>query len=94
MSDENMFYVTPEIRARYLQRREGDVAAINQAIASGNFQIPAKLGHDWKGNGETYGFPQFSEWGKTLETASKNQQADVIKSIVAEVEKFLSSQNN
>jgi hypothetical protein len=90
MSEENMFYVTPEIRTRYLQRRQGDVTAIQEAISTGNFQVPAKLGHDWKGNGETYGFPQFSEWGKNLENAAKDQQLETVKQILSEVVQFLS----
>lgn len=92
MNDDDMFFVTPEIRARYLQRREADVAAIQEALNNGNFQLTAKLGHDWKGNGETYGFPQFSEWGKNMEIAAKNQQLDAIREIISEVTKFLSEQ--
>lgn len=91
MSNDNMFLITPEIRNRYLQRRHADVATIEEAIQNSNFQITAKLGHDWKGNGETYGFPQFSEWGKNLENASKNQQMDLIRGILAEVTQFLAT---
>lgn len=92
MSDE-MFFVTPEIRARYLSRRESDIVSLRDAIEAGNFQLIGKLGHDWKGNGETYGFPQFSEWGKNLEVAAKEKRPDSIRAIVEEVAKFLASQN-
>lgn len=92
MTDDNSFFVTPEIRSRYLGRRQNDVSTLRDAVAAGNLQMVSKLGHDWKGNGETYGFPQISTWGKNLEDAAKDQKFDVIKSIIEEVAKFLSQQ--
>ncbi len=61
---------------KYLARANNDVSAAETLLAQNNFAELRKIGHNFKGSGGGFGFPEISRWGKMLEAAS--QSADAI----------------
>ncbi len=51
----------------FLRRRNEDIQRIREALASKNFDAIATIGHNLRGNGASYGFPELSAIGVALE---------------------------
>ncbi len=60
-----------EMRMEYLQRREKDLQDLTVALANLDWTVLRTIGHQLKGNGESYGFPSLGAIGKDLEEAAK-----------------------
>ena len=58
----------------YLAAREADVTLIERALAENDFARIEGVGHDMKGTGATYGFPQLTEIGDRLESAARSAE--------------------
>jgi CheY-like chemotaxis protein len=63
--------VVTSLLPRFVARREKDPAAIREAIARRDFAAIATIGHDLRGNGRSYGFPELSLIGEKLEAAAR-----------------------
>ncbi len=57
----------------YIANRHADVAAIDRALAQGDWETVETLGHRCKGSGGGYGLPEISVAGATLETAAQQR---------------------
>lgn len=78
-----------EAVVKYMERRKTDVENCRMALQSGNLSVLETVGHQLKGNGITFGFPEISTIGEALETAAKerntqaaSEQVDALASIV------------
>lgn len=74
---------------KYIERRKTDVENCRLALQSGNLSLLETVGHQLKGNGITFGFPEISTIGEALEIAAKEhdtkaatEQVDALASIV------------
>lgn len=76
---------------RYLQRRADDVAAIREAIASGDLTSAQSLGHGMKGSGGGYGFDHITEYGARIEHAAAAGQGDAVLEAVDLLEAYLAA---
>ncbi len=54
-----------------------------------DFAIIRKFGHNLKGTGSGYGFPQLTEVGKSIEFAARDERLDEVQANLSEFEKFL-----
>ena len=66
--------VPPAIKSlvpRYLGSRHKDIAALRSALEQRDFGVIARVGHNLKGTGTPYGFPEITEIGRSLERAGK-----------------------
>ena len=77
----------------YLHRRELEISACESALASDDFNFLKRTGHNLKGNGSMYGFPQISEIGKTLEDASSIMDRKTLKEAIHEYQILLTQLN-
>lgn len=59
----------------FLARRGEDAAAIRAAAQSGDLATARSLGHQLKGSGGGYGFPEITRLGAAIEEAAKNHDA-------------------
>ena len=75
----------------YLQRREEDVALLNNAIASSDYATIKSTGHNLKGSGAGYGFDDITTIGSTLEQAGINQDAAAASAAITQLEQYLQS---
>ncbi len=69
---------------RYLERRRGDIQAIQGAIALGDLATVQSLGHSMKGSGGGYGFQEITRFGGEIEVAAvAGDGAAVLESVAA-----------
>ena len=66
----------------YLANRRKDVEALHAALAERDFPRVARIGHNLKGTGAPYGFPEIGEIGALLEIAGKQlAESDAVRHI-------------
>jgi HPt (histidine-containing phosphotransfer) domain-containing protein len=61
--------VPDEIMSRYFERRKRDVEECIEHLKTGDMRFIEKVGHQLKGNGVTFGFPELSDIGTEMEQA-------------------------
>lgn len=79
------------IMPKFLNNIRRNPSAIAAALARGDFGTIRSLGHNMKGTGSSFGLPQISKIGGELEHAAKQQDADLVRSVTAELVHFIDS---
>lgn len=74
---------------KYLERRRGDIENCRQALHQGQLAICETVGHQLKGNGAMFGFPEISDVGKSLEQAAKDHDEKAAAGYVDELESIV-----
>ena len=85
--DEDLSAIVP----KFLNNVRRNSPAIAAALARADFDTIRSLGHNMKGTGTSFGFPQISEIGDELERAAKQQDADSVRNVAARLLHFLDS---
>ncbi len=85
LSGEVNMQVPDEILNRYIERRKRDLESCFRNIEEGKYEELEKVGHQLKGNGETFGHPELSDIGRELEEAARESDDE---SVHQAVEKF------
>lgn len=62
--------VPPELKGRYLERRQLDLKICWASFKKANFTILQKVGHQLKGSAQTFGHGELSDIGAELESAA------------------------
>lgn len=75
---------------RFLSRKRADVDRLRSALTSEDFETIRRIGHDLKGSGEGFGFPELSAFGAALEGAAIARNERALGEQLAAVEQFLS----
>ena len=75
---------------RFLARKREDLDRVRAALATRDFETIRRIGHDLKGAGEGFGFPELSAFGAALERAAIARNERALKEQLAAVEQFLS----
>jgi PAS domain S-box-containing protein len=57
-------------RPKFIANRQADLIKLREALAAGDFAIAQSIGHNCKGTGAGYGFPEIAKLGAALETAA------------------------
>ena len=78
-----------QLVTRFLERKQAELKLIREALAVADFEAVRRLGHDLKGAGEGFGFPELSIVGAKLELAAKARDAEQISSHAATMERYL-----
>ncbi len=73
----------------FLANRWLDIEKLRTALAGQNFPTIQKIGHDCKGIGTGYGFPQISKLGALIEQAAKAQDVARSETAIGDFESFL-----
>lgn len=74
---------------RFIARRERDVGTILDALERQDFRAIETLGHNMRGNGVSYGFPEISAIGEALENAARARKADWVLGQVSALAKWI-----
>ena len=85
IDDEDIWEMLPA----FLANRERDVDALRAAIATGDFPTIQRLGHNMKGAGAAYGFPEISEIGAALESAARGGDLSSAHFLTAQLADYL-----
>lgn len=70
--------VPAEIMAKYIENRKHDLDGCLIFYRQQDFDKIAKVGHQLKGNGSTFGHPELSNIGKNLEEAAKDHDKEML----------------
>jgi HPt (histidine-containing phosphotransfer) domain-containing protein len=93
MSDEKIVVkVDPDLEdliPGFLSNRANDLAALREALTSGNYQSIQSIGHSLKGVGGGYGFTGMSEIGAAIETAAKQQSLEDLQGLIDRFASYL-----
>ncbi len=75
---------------RFLVRKRDDLERARAALSTGDFETIRRIGHDLKGAGEGFGFPELSAFGAALERAAVLHNERALADELAAVDQFLS----
>ena len=78
-----------QLVTRFLRRKEDELARLREALSAADFETIRKLGHDLKGAGEGFGFPELSILGAKFELAAKAADTELIAVHIATMERYL-----
>jgi len=78
-----------QLVTRFLRRKEAEVQRLRTALLEDDFDSIARAGHDLKGAGEGFGFPELSILGAKLELAARNRDKELLEAHFATMERYL-----
>ena len=78
-----------QLVVRFLRRKEDELARLRAAVSASDFETIRGLGHDLKGAGEGFGFPELSILGAKFELAAKAADTELIAVHIATMERYL-----
>lgn len=78
-----------EIVPQYFALCQRDLLNLRDALDQNDFERVRVLGHNLKGSGGAYGFPEISEIGSSLEVSGKLQDTSLAKTGVDRLAAFL-----
>src|SRR5260370_21925476 len=73
-------------RPAFLANRRLDVAKLRDALAARDFTTVQTIGHNCKGTGLGYGFPEISSIGSVIEAAARAQDVERVMQSIAQFE--------
>jgi HPt (histidine-containing phosphotransfer) domain-containing protein len=74
---------------RFLARKREDLSSARIALAAGDYETIRRIGHDLKGAGEGFGFPELSAFGAALEGSAIVRNERALGEQLTAVEQFL-----
>jgi PAS domain S-box-containing protein len=77
------------LRPAFLAKRALDLAKMRNALAAGDFASIQTIGHNCKGTGAGYGFPDISRVGAAIEQAAKASSSSDLEEALADFEQCL-----
>jgi HPt (histidine-containing phosphotransfer) domain-containing protein len=78
-----------DLRQYYIKSFPQKMAALKQASETREFDALSRLGHQLKGSGMSYGFPDISRLGQELEDAALITEGTKVDMILAELEQIV-----
>jgi HPt (histidine-containing phosphotransfer) domain-containing protein len=73
----------------YLAHRERDVVTLREALDRGDYEVVARIGHNLRGNGVSFGFPELRALGERIEAAAHPQSPSDVQEPIAELRAYL-----
>lgn len=86
--------VPHEMLSRYIKRRKEDLEICLMSLKHKNYSVLEKVGHQLKGNGETFGHADLSLIGTKLEKAAANKNTHELESTLNDFSLWLNSHFN
>lgn len=77
------------VRPQYLRSRRGDLGVLLAARDAEDLETIRRLGHDMKGSGTSFGFPDVSEIGASIENAAKINSLEAADHAIGRLRAFL-----
>jgi HPt (histidine-containing phosphotransfer) domain-containing protein len=76
---------------RYLEHRERDVVELRRALDIADFASISRMGHNFRGNGRSYGFPEVAAMGEALEVAARARSVAGVQEQLEALEAWLTN---
>ena len=74
--------IMKEQKLVYLTRRKSEIIQLKESLNQNSFELSQIIGHRLKGHGETFGFPQISVIGITMENAANEKNIEKLKEAI------------
>ena len=78
-----------QLVTRFLRRKEAEVQRMRAALTDADFGFIERAGHDLKGAGEGFGFPELSVLGAKLELAARGRDKELLEAHFGTMERYL-----
>lgn len=85
MSDFKNHSIMEELRRAYLKSLAAKMEELAAAIAGQDHRAAVRIGHQLKGSGKSYGFPDVSDLGATIEEAAANRRFAQLETLLFEM---------
>ena len=85
-------FIDQEARQRYTLRRMQDLDKCRHFLSKRDFEGIRTIGHNLKGNGISFGFPELSTLGEQLEFSARDSNFDQVKSLIDSFESWIAGQ--
>jgi HPt (histidine-containing phosphotransfer) domain-containing protein len=82
-------FVPDDMKLRYFERRKHDLDECVRHLQSGDFTFIEKVGHQLKGNGVTFGFPELADIGTELEKAAREGDLGFVSNAVGKFSEWV-----
>lgn len=80
-----------QLRTDYIESMKKEVDELDKKISPKEFEAFKFFGHNIKGNGVAYGFPEISKFGSSIEEAATNQDYPSLVTVFNELKDYLSN---
>lgn len=78
----------------YINRRIEELDQIDSALHNKEYDLLFKIGHQLKGNGAMYGFPEISSFGELVETGATQHDINAIQLQFSSYRNFITKLSN
>jgi HPt (histidine-containing phosphotransfer) domain-containing protein len=79
---------------RFLANRRRDAEVVRACLASQDFETIARIAHNLRGNGPSYGFADIAELGERMETAAESRDAGGVEEQIDSFDAWLRRNGN
>ena len=86
--------VPADIHARYIERRKKDLEQCLHGLRKKDFNELERVGHQLKGNGETFGYAELSVIGRQLECAAHQRDMQELELALKEFAQWVGAHPN
>jgi histidine phosphotransfer protein HptB len=91
MSESGFQNIAEQLKDSYLRSLAEKRQALESAVAARNFKEIVLYGHQLKGSGSSYGFPEISEVGARIEEAGLGHQGTILESLIIELSRIMAN---
>ncbi len=88
------FQLPPEAQKIYLNRRIKDYERMFSELDNPDFDFIKTLGHQIKGNADTFKFPELTPIAKKLESAAMERSVSALQAALLEFKDFVQNTQN
>ena len=74
---------------RFLERRRREVQTLREALAGGDLEEIRRIGHNLKGVGSSFGFPELTGLGGQLENAARAADDGTVRHVIDQLVAYL-----
>jgi len=86
-------FLDSEAREKYTFRRKMDLVRCRECLENQDFSTIETIGHNLKGNGISFGYPELSQLGEKIEHSAREYNIAEVRELVNRLEEWLSTQS-
>ena len=84
--------IDSEALQRYKSRRHADLVRCRECLKNRDYETIQNIGHNLKGNGSSFGFPELSSLGEKIEISARELNEGQIALLVDRLEEWVHQQ--
>jgi HPt (histidine-containing phosphotransfer) domain-containing protein len=89
MSDSDSNAMLRDLREAYCRSLAAKLTQLSEALSARNLETVNRLGHQMKGSGRSYGFPDVSEIGARIEEAAGDRRVVALEAMLLELKDLI-----